>query len=53
MTIFRNIENDITLKINGPEFVIIGEGDLVTDDEILALARGEEIEGWTQVEGSW
>lgn len=53
MTIFRNIENDITLKINGPEFVIIGDGDLVSDADLLALARDEEVDGWIQVEGSW
>lgn len=39
---------DALVRIAGPEFTIIGnDAAKITDDELLALARGEKLEGWT------
>ena len=42
-----NLSLDVSINIDGEEFVIMGDADLVSDETILKLAAREQVEGWT------
>lgn len=45
---FYNEQNDILVKINGEQFVILGDESQVTDAEIMAMYEGKAPIGWTR-----
>ena len=47
---YYHAQNDVWVKIDGPNFVIMGDGDQVTDAELLDLAAANLPQGWATVE---
>ena len=47
---YYHAKRDVWVKIDGPNFVIMGDGDLVSDRELFALHKGSLPAGWATVE---
>ena len=49
MTSYYNESNETLVKINGENFVILGNEENVSDNEIISMSKGEVPEGWATV----
>ena len=49
MTTFYNDSSDVWVRVNPPEFVIIGDAETVSDSELLAMSNGVRPFPWREV----